>query len=229
VANNPDGTDVNPNLYGVEFGADGMLYVADAGGNTIYQVNPATGEFTLFAVVPGLSGLSGATPEAGAEDRQPVPTDLARGPGGALWVSLLSEGWPADAPSILQLEDDGSLTPIANGLTMVVALAAGPDAAMYATQLATSFGPEGPGPGNVLRVAADGSTEVVLDGLFLPHGIAFDADGNLYVATGSIFLGPDAPAGQVLRCEGIMGDAVDGTPAAAGAAGGLAAAGVRDA
>jgi hypothetical protein len=226
AANNPDGTDVNSNLYGLEFGDDGLLYVADAGGNVIYQVNPATGEFVVFAVVPGLSALTGATPEADAEDRQPVPTDLVLLPDGALQITLLSQEWPADAPSILRLETDGSFTPVASGLTMAVAQTIGPDGATYVTQLWTSFGPEGPGLGNIVRVDADGSTEVVLDDLFLPHGTAFDADGNLYVATGSVF--PAAPTGQVLRCEGIGGEA-DGTPAAAGAAGGLAAVAVRGA
>ena len=35
VDNNPDGTDINADLYGMELGADGQLYVADAGDNTV--------------------------------------------------------------------------------------------------------------------------------------------------------------------------------------------------
>src|SRR5699024_9869124 len=38
VDNNPDGADVNPNLYMMDRSADGNLLVADAGGNTIYSV-----------------------------------------------------------------------------------------------------------------------------------------------------------------------------------------------
>jgi sugar lactone lactonase YvrE len=129
---------------------------------------------------------------------------------------LLSEGWPEDGPSILSLAADGTFASVAEGLSMVVDVAIGPDGAIYATQLTTGFGPEGPAPGNVLRIDADGSTEVVLDGLFLPHGIAFDAAGNLYVTTGAIFLGPDAPAGQVLRCAGAAGEGAS-TPVAAAA------------
>jgi streptogramin lyase len=203
AANNPDGTDVNPNLYGVAFGADGLLYVADAGGNTIYQVDPATGQFTLAAVVPNLTELTGEEPEEGAEARQPVPTGIVLGPDGTLLVALLSEAWPADAPSILRFEADGTFTSVAEGLAMVVSLAVGPDGAIYATQLWTGFGEQGPLPGNVVRIAEDGTAEVVVDGLFLPQGIAFDAAGNLFVATGSIFLGPDGPPGQVLRCDGV--------------------------
>ena len=54
--NNPDGTDVNPNLYGLDITEAGEIYVADAGGNTIYKVDAASGEFELFAVVPGPHG-----------------------------------------------------------------------------------------------------------------------------------------------------------------------------
>jgi hypothetical protein len=214
AANNPDGTDVNPNLYGVGFGPDGLLYVVDAGGNTIYQVNPATGEFTLFAVVPLLSELMGETDVDPAEDRQPVPTSIIVGPDGQFVISLLSEAWPADGPSILSIEADGSFTPIATGLSAVVDLTLGPDGAIYAVQLWSGFGAEGPLPGNVLRINPDGSTEIVVDGLFLPHGLAFDAAGNLFVSTGAIYMGPEAPAGQVLRCAGVVGtDAA--TPVAA--------------
>lgn len=186
--NNPDGTDVNPNLYGITVGSDGQLYVADAGGNTIYKVDPTTGDFTLVAVVPG--------PPTGAE-RQPVPTRVEFGPDGALQVSLLSEDWPADAASVLKLESNGSFTGLVNGLSGVVGLAIGPDGATYVSQLTTDFASEG-APGNVLRINADGTTEVVVDGLVLPNGIAFDSAGNLYVAVVSIDIG--AP-GQVLRCD----------------------------
>jgi len=211
--NNPDGTDVNPNLYGLAMGSDGQLYVADAGGNTIYRVDPANGSFALVAVVPGIGGGDGATPVAGAAPggRQAVPTGIVAGADGAIHVALLSEAWPADAASILRLESDGTFTGVANGLSMVVALTVAPDGALYATQLASDIAdPES--PGNVLRVAADGSTEVVVGGLFLPHGAAVDEAGNLWVTTGSINVAP-MPVGSLLRCEGAAGGGV-ATPVA---------------
>ena len=176
--NNPDGTDVNPNLYGMALGADGRLYVADAGGNTIYTVDPATGEFALVAVVPGIGG-PGATPVPGAAEggRQAVPTGMAVGADGAIHVALLSEAWPADAASILRLETDGTFTGVANGLSMVVGLTVAPDGALFATQLADDFtNPES--PGSVRRVNPDGTTEAAVEGLFLPHGTAVDGVGQ---------------------------------------------------
>lgn len=206
VENNPDGTDVNPNLYGLGVTADGRIYVADAGGNTIYAVNAETGDFSLFAVVPNLTDLTGATPTAEEQamqpgPRQPVPTGVAIDAGGYINISLLGEGW--SGPSILAYAPDGTYTEGVSGLSMIVDIALGPDGLLYASQLTADFSGEMPAPGNVLRINADGSIEPVAEGLMLPHGIAFDADGNLFVSVNSIISGPDAPLGMVLRFDGV--------------------------
>ena len=115
----------------------------------------------------------------------------------------MSEAWPADAASILRLEDDGSFTPVAFGLSAVVGVAVGPDGNTYASQLTTDFAAFA--PGNVLRVNADGTTEAAVDGLVLAHGFAFDGTGDLHVAINSVNFGPGSPPGQVLRCTGVAG------------------------
>ena len=46
---------MNSNLYGMTLGSDGNLYVADAGANTVYQVNPTTGAIKVAAVIPGIT------------------------------------------------------------------------------------------------------------------------------------------------------------------------------
>jgi len=206
VENNPDGTDVNPNLYGLDVDDQGQIYVADAGGNTIYTVDPTSGRFALFVVVPNLEQLTGATPTAEEQaqqpgPRQPVPTSVVIDDGGNVVVTLLSESW--SGPSILSFAPDGSYTVGSSGLSMIVNAALGPDGLLYVSQLTADFSGEQPAPGNVFRINADGTTEAVVEGLFFPHGIAFDADGNLYVATNSIISGPDAPLGQVLRIDGV--------------------------
>jgi hypothetical protein len=81
-ANNPDGTDVNPNLYAITTSADGQVLVVDAGGNTVYTVDPATGEFSLTAIVPSLEELTGAEPDPDMGPRHPVPTGITIGGGG---------------------------------------------------------------------------------------------------------------------------------------------------
>lgn len=212
VENNPDGTDVNPNLYGLGITADGTVYVADAGGNTIYKLAPESGELALFAVVPNLTDLTGATPTAEEEAvqpgaRQPVPTSVAISPDGAITVVLLSEAW--NGPSILDYQPDGTYTARATQLSMIVNAAYGPDGLLYVSQLTADFSGEMPAPGAVFRIDADGTATPVVEGLFFPHGIAFHPQsGNLFVTTNSIISGPDAPLGMLLRFDGVA------TPAA---------------
>jgi hypothetical protein len=78
--NNPDGTDVNSNIYGMALGDDGQLYVADAGGNTIYSVDPATGDITLVGVIPGpaLPGEADAEAATPAAARKPLAATRCR-------------------------------------------------------------------------------------------------------------------------------------------------------
>jgi hypothetical protein len=198
VENNPDGTDVNPNLYGLTTTSDGTLYVVDAGGNAIYQVDTATGEYSLFAVVPNLDEMTGATPTP--ESRQSVPTAIVLNDAGQLQVSLLSEVWTG--PSLLTFESDGSWTGSDVTFSFATNIAYGPDGLLYVAQLIDD-GTNQESMGSVRRVTADGVLEPVVEGLFFPHGIAFDANGNLYVTVASIISGPDAPMGQVVRFDGI--------------------------
>lgn len=207
VENNPDGTDVNPNMYGLVLGGDGMLYVSDAGGNTIYSVDPTSGEFSLVTVVPGLDVPADASPTDPADPsggfRQAVPSGLMVDADGVPHVVLLSEFWPPDAASVYRIEADGSLTGVASGLFFTVGLSIGPDGSFYVTQLFGNVEGEQPAPGNVLRIGDDGTTEIVVADLLFPHGTAFDSDGNLYVTVGSVFTGPDGPPGQILLCESV--------------------------
>ena len=197
---NPDGTDINPNLYGLDISPEGVIYVADAGGNTIYQVD-TNGFFAVFAVVPDLTTLTGAEPDPEMGARQAVPTSVVIDDGGYINVGLLGEMW--DGPSILAYAPDATYTEGVSGIPVLVSMALGPDGLMYATSLTADFSGEMPAPGNVFRINADGTIEPVVEGLLFPHGITFDAEGNLYVTANSIISGPDAPLGQVLRFDGI--------------------------
>ena len=201
VDNNPDGTDVNPNLYGLAISEGGEIFVTDAGGNTIYKVDAATGNFELWVVVPDLTVLTGAEPDPEFGARQPVPTSVVIDDAGLIQVGLLAEGW--EGPAILEYSPDATYVPGPTGLSMIVSLALGPDGLLYASQLTADFSGEVPAPGNVYRINADGTPEIVVADLFFPHGIAFDTEGNLYVAVNSIISAPDAPAGQVIRIDGI--------------------------
>ena len=204
IENNPDGTDVNPNIYGVTATPDGQLIVVDAGGNTLYSADPATGEFSLWAVVPNLTELSGVPAAEGQEPRQAVPTSGAFDADGVYFQGLLSEGWPAEGASIVTVSDEAAFGPVVNGRSMVTGVAFGPDGNLYFSQLMDVFSQDAPPFGTIFRAnVADGSVEPVVEGLLMPHGIAFDGDGNLYVTTQALMSAPGAPAGQLVKVDGI--------------------------
>jgi hypothetical protein len=217
IANNPDGYGVNSDLYGMTLGADGNLYVCDAGGNAVYQVNPQTGAFKVVAVIPGVAvtpadfppgtlppGQTGNPERGNKPEVDPVPTGIAAGADGSLYVTLLPGALLPNKAKVVNVTLDGKVTDvIPGGLTTLVGAAAGPDGNLYITSLTAGFAENGPpAPGSVMRVLPGGKTEVVASGLPFPNGIDFDPAGNLYVVTGTINAGPE-PMGQLVRIDGV--------------------------
>jgi sugar lactone lactonase YvrE len=214
VANNPDGTDVNPNLYGMDMGADGQLYVADAGGNTVYKVDPATGDFSLLGIVPQRTAAgepvsqTEATPVASPEAEAPVtfhavPTAVFAGADGNIYIGLLGALVPG-VGAITVAQADGSFRDVVVARTSVVGVALGPDGLLYASEISLNIAADPPAPGDVVRSESNGTVTPVLGGLIAPNGINFDQAGNLLVITNSVAFGP-VPDGQVLRCSPLVG------------------------
>jgi hypothetical protein len=165
-----------------------------------------------------------ANPERGnLPEIDPVPTAVAVGPDGGLYLGLLT-GFPftPGRAKVLRVSPTGTLSDAVTGLTMIVSMTFGPDGLLYISQITEGFdfiGPDEPPslrPGSVVRVLANGGMEKVADGLNVPLGIAFDQAGNLYVTVNSTTPPgappPAAPQGQVLRCEGIAAPAQPPAP-----------------
>jgi hypothetical protein len=213
IANNPDGTDVNPNLYGMDVGSDGQLYVADAGGNTVYKVAPVSGQFSLLGIVPertsaGAPVTTGpatpvASPEAGASGNiQPVPTAVHVGADGNVYIGLLGALVPG-VGAITVAQADGSFRDVVVARTAVVGVTLGADGLLYGSEISLNIGATPPAPGDVVRFETNGTVTPILGGLNFPNGIAFDQAGNLLVIVNSVATGPE-PDGQVLRCTPTM-------------------------
>lgn len=204
VSNNPDPFAIDSDLYGISAGADGSLYVADAGGNTVYKVNPADGSFAPLAVIPGIPVEGAANPaRGGAAETDPVPTSPYAAADGTVYVGLLTGAPFAPGSAKVQtISADGTVSDFVNGLTTVVDVTAAPDGTLYASQLSTNFiGGPMPEPGQVVRLNADGTFTPVANGLFLLNGIAFDSATSFYAVIGTT-APADAPAsGALVKCD----------------------------
>ncbi|RME62099.1 MAG: ScyD/ScyE family protein [Caldilineae bacterium] len=207
-ANNPDPALYDSHPYGLEAGPDGMLYVADAGGNDLLKVDPATGEVSLVAVFEPLPGVFPRPDRGGEMLTDPVPTDVVFDGAGNALVSLLP-GAPfvPGSSKVVQVAPDGTVSDYAAGYTMLTDLAWGPDGNLYGVQFAV-FGEQGPTPnsGAVVRIVAGSGPEPVIEGLSFPIALDFNEAGDAYVAINAVgppgsgavvaFSGLAAPAGQ---------------------------------
>ena len=191
-ANNPDGSqETVSNPAALALSADGTLYIADASGNTVFTWTPDVG-LQLFASWPVTDA-----------DPQSVPTSLAVGPDGDVYIGFLSGfPFPPQGARIERYGADGTLEETYSGLTLVTDVLVTADGTLYAVELANGFGDSGynANTGRVVKVV-NGDIGVVLDGLNYPYGIAQDPDGNLFVTVDSAFLAPDS--GKVVPVGGM--------------------------
>lgn len=173
-ANDPDGNGYDSNVSDIAFGADGTLYITDAGGNDLLSWTEAGG-LQVVAVWPD----------------NPVPTSVEIAENGDLYIGFLGEGL---APGAAKIEhwSGGALVHTYAGLNAVSDILLDGDT-LYAVELVI-FGEAGPGPGRVITVDASGATPVA-EGLPAPFGIAKGPDGALYVSFGTIPLGPGMTGG----------------------------------
>ena len=175
----PDGNGYDTNVSDIAWGADGTLYIVDAGGNDL-----------LSWTEEGGLQLIQAWPD------NPVPTSIEVAENGDLYIGFLGAGLAPGAGKIEHLSG-GELVETFSGLNAVSDILLDGDT-LYAVQL-TVFTEQGPGPGSVVMITADGAIPVA-EGLVAPFGIAQSADGALYVTFGTIAFAPGMTSG-VVRLE----------------------------
>jgi sugar lactone lactonase YvrE len=199
-AENPDGFVRETHPYGLAVGPDGWLWVADAGGNTLLRVDPADGTIELVAVFDGVDSPMPNPNRGGAMESDPVPTGIAVGADGTVYVALLP-GFPflPGSGKVVTVAADGTVSDHTLGLTMVTDIAFGPDGALYAVQIG-QFTQEGPVPnsGALLRLEGGAATEV-LTGLSFPTAIAFNEQGDAFLTIN----GAGGPGGAVVRYDAL--------------------------
>ena len=119
-------------------------------------------------------------------DAQAVPTSVAIGPDGALYVACSAAIRPIRGlPDIYRVVPRHQPEIWARGLTSVTAIAFDPQGRLLATEFNTG-GPLSPPtvPGALARISDNGQTVTTLPapGLYQPTGVAVSADGTVYVS-----------------------------------------------
>ncbi|MEO8647651.1 MAG: ScyD/ScyE family protein [Acidobacteriota bacterium] len=194
AANNPDGVVPDSNPYGV-LALPGRVVIADAGGNDLIQVS-SKGEISTLAVFSPIP-----RPFPGPPFVQAVPTSIAQGPDGDLYVGVLTGGpFTVGLASVYRVPAAGG-TPIVaySGFTNIIDIAFGRDGSLYVLEIAKNAIPNFGAGGRLVRIAPDGTQTDILNGppLIAPGGIAEGRDGSLYVTN----MSTSSTLGHVLKIE----------------------------
>ena len=169
----------------------------------VWHMLPTADESALWVVETNQGQLLQITP-AGAVTRiadlsagHPVWTGIAPAPDGGVYVGNLTVfPFLDEAAKVIHVAPDGTVTDHWTGLTAVVALAVGPDDALYALEMVTGSIDEDPfilpETGRLVRQTGPDTMVVVAEGLNFPIGLEIGPDGAFYVSSPAL----GAPAGQ---------------------------------
>jgi hypothetical protein len=183
--------------------------VTDAAANSLLHIN-RHGNVRLLARFPTEpetvpAGVLGPNPVT--IDAQAVPTSVAVGPDGALYVGTL-RGIPSlpGTAQIYRVVPGQAPTVWATGLTAVTAIAFDPEGRLLATELSTGGLLAPPTvPGALVRVSRSGGdvTTLPVTGLSAPTGVAVAANGTVYVANDGEGTSTSAQPGEILKIKGL--------------------------
>lgn len=176
TTNDPDGAGYDSNVADIAWGADGTLYIVDAGGNDLLSWTEEGGLQLVHAWTDN-----------------PVPTSIEIAENGDIFVGFLGAGLAPGAGKI-ERWSGGELAETFGGLNAVTDILLDGEM-LYAVELVL-FTEQGPGPGRVISVTTEGATPVA-EGLLAPFGIAKGPDGALYVSYGTIAFAPGMTGGVV--------------------------------
>lgn len=179
-----------------DYDTDGQPYAMLADGDGFFVTEGNSNQ--LLRV-----GLDGAVERvADLSDGHPIPTGIARAGDDQVYVAYFTSAlYPEGGAKVVTITRDGTVANAWTGLTLVTALATGPDGALVALEMATGYGDDpgaiGPGTGRVVRQEGPDAATPLVTGLDLPAAMIFGPEGDLYIS-GPAF-GADAGEGYVIK------------------------------
>ena len=188
-----------------DFDTDGQPYAMLAMGDAFWVTEGNSNQVLRV----GLDGTVARV--ADLSQGHPIPTGIAPAPGGGAYVAFFTHApYTEGSAKVVKVAPDGTVTDVWTGLTLVTALAVGPDGTLYALEMATGHGDDpdaiAPGTGRVVRMTGPDTMEPVVTGLMLPVAMDFGRDNALYIA-GPTF-GADEGQGTILRIDLSTGEPV---------------------
>ncbi len=201
-ARDPDGRGPDSNPNGV-WNEPGATFVTDAGGNSLLSI-AANGRVSVVAIFPvryvATPPFLPQPPFPAVLPMETVPTNVVRGPDGALYVSELTGfPFPVGGARIYRVVPGAHPQVYAEGFTNVIDLEFDAAGNLYVLELDTNglLAPEA--AGRLARVnAGTGVVQtIVSEGLVMPGGMTIGPDGAIYISNYSTAPG----AGVVVRVQ----------------------------
>jgi len=196
-ANNPAGDEENVNPNSV-LSVGGARVVSDAGANDLLRV-AANGRISVLATFP--NRLVDAPPFLGLPPgtqipMDAVPTSVAQGPDGALYVGQLTGfPFPVGGANVYRIVPGKAPQVFASGFTNIIDIAFDKRGTLYVLEIFKNGLLSGDPTGALIRVDRNGRQhEVMSTGLITPGGLALRG-GAAYVSN----CGTCAGSGEVLR------------------------------
>ncbi|MEH1923063.1 ScyD/ScyE family protein [Nostoc sp.] len=202
LANNPDQGDLISNPFSLILDGNNIVAV-DTGANELLRVGTDGSNLNAIATIPRQTLTNPVFPSGASSspfEIQAVPTNIAKGPDGAYYISQLTGfPFPEGGAKIYRVGADGQPTVYTDGFTQLTDLDFDAEGNLYTLQYANQSLWKGNLDGSVIKIARDGTRTTILsgNGLESPTALTIGADGAIYVTNRG-----DRPGlGQVIKIE----------------------------